>query len=70
MRKRVERAADDPGVVVTTYLGKHTHPCSAPVTGNLPPPPPVVQGSSHAGGGMTQQVAAVKEELYWLAFTQ
>jgi hypothetical protein len=66
----VERAADDPGVVVTTYLGKHTHPCSAPVTGNLPPPPPVVQGSSHAGGGMTQQVAAVKEELYWLAFTQ
>lgn len=66
----MERAADDPGVVVTTYLGKHTHPCSAPVTGNLPPPPPVVQGSSHAGGGMTQQVAAVKEELYWLAFTQ
>ncbi|XP_004963429.1 probable WRKY transcription factor 71 [Setaria italica] len=32
VRKRVERAADDPGVVVTTYVGKHAHPCPAPVT--------------------------------------
>ncbi|CAN6336210.1 unnamed protein product [Urochloa humidicola] len=65
VRKRVERAGEDPGVVVTTYIGKHAHPCPSPATCWHPPPPPpvVVQGSWHAAG--TQQVAAaaaVKEE--------
>ncbi|CAL4910498.1 unnamed protein product [Urochloa decumbens] len=50
VRKRVERAGEDPGVVVTTYIGKHAHPCPSPATWRLPPPPPavVVQGGWHA----------------------
>ncbi|CAN6331304.1 unnamed protein product [Urochloa humidicola] len=48
VRKRVERAGEDPGIVVTTYIGKHAHPCPSPATGHPPPPPPpvvVVQGA-------------------------
>lgn len=30
VKKRVERSSDEPGVVITTYEGQHTHPC--PVT--------------------------------------
>ncbi|KAL8153627.1 hypothetical protein V2J09_011387 [Rumex salicifolius] len=27
VKKRVERSSDEPGVVITTYEGQHTHPC-------------------------------------------
>ncbi|CAN6340494.1 unnamed protein product, partial [Urochloa humidicola] len=71
VRKRVERAGEDPGIVVTTYIGKHAHPCPSPATGHPPPPPPpvvVVQGARgwHAAG--TQQVAAAAavKEAPWI----
>lgn len=37
VKKRVERCVGDPGIVVTTYEGQHTHP--SPVL--MPPPPPL-----------------------------
>ncbi|OEL38854.1 putative WRKY transcription factor 48 [Dichanthelium oligosanthes] len=50
VKKRVERDRDEPGVVVTTYEGKHAHPCPAPATGHLPPPLLLADGGRVARG--------------------
>lgn len=38
MKKRVERSYTDPSIVVTTYEGQHTHPCTVLPRGAMPSP--------------------------------